>query len=192
MNRPAAAFRHRSTFGTVTVEALDATTDAALLLPWVTHPRAVFWGLQDATLPTVQAVYAEIEADPHHHAWLGRLDGAPLFLVETYDPARSELAAHYEVALGDVGMHLLVAPPDPPRHGLTSEVMRAVMTFLFHDERCQRVVVEPDVRNERIAAKNAEAGFVVHGLVQLSDKVARLSVCTRAEFATSPLGRSSS
>jgi siderophore synthetase component len=67
-------------------------------------------------------------------------------------------------------------------------VMRTVLAFIFADPAHRRVVVEPDVRNEAIAAKNAEAGFVVDRLIQLSDKRARLSFCTRAAFAASPLG----
>jgi hypothetical protein len=102
-----------------------------------------------------------IDADPHHHAWLGRWDREPLFLTETYDPLHSELAGHYPVRTGDVGMHVLIGPPrQEPVSGLTSAVMRTVMEFLFSDPANLRVVVEPDVRNRAIAAKNALAGFV--------------------------------
>jgi hypothetical protein len=170
---------------TFTLEPLDIDAHAELLHGWVTHPRSVYWGMQDATVDAVHKAYAEIEVDPHHHAWLGRLDGEPVFLAETYEPAHSELAAHYAVATGDVGMHVLVAPPAPDapvRHGLTSAVMRAVMSFVFDDPRALRVVVEPDERNDAIARKNAEVGFVEQGRVRLSDKVARLSFCTREAY----------
>ncbi|SNT28970.1 Siderophore synthetase component [Asanoa hainanensis] len=168
---------------TFTLEPLDLDAHADLLHAWVTHPRSVYWGMQGASVETVHKAYAEIAADPHHHAWLGRLDGEPLFLAETYDPAHSELAAHYAVAAGDVGMHVLVAPPDGTvRHGLTSGVMRAVMEFVFADPHAHRVVVEPDERNDAIARKNAEVGFVVQRRVQLADKVANLSFCTRDAY----------
>ena len=187
MSRRAVVFGLASTLGTMTVEPLDADAHAPLLVPWVTHPRSAFWGMLDATRETLHRAYAEIAAEPHHDAWLGRLDGEPLFLVESYDPAHSELAAHHRCTPGDVGMHLLVAPPSAPRHGLTSQVMRTVMAFLFDDPRHQRVVVEPDVRNARIAVKNAEAGFVVQRRIELADKTASLAFCTRAQFAASPL-----
>jgi len=171
----------------MTLEPLDVEEHLSRLHAWVTHPRSVFWGLQGADLAAVRAEYERIAADPHHNAWLGRHDGAPLFLAETYDPAHSELAAHYPVQDGDVGMHVLVAPPERPRHGVTSAVMRAVLEFIFADPRTRRVVVEPDINNELIAAKNAEAGFVVDRPVRLATKVARLSFCTRADFAASRL-----
>ncbi|QSB12806.1 acetyltransferase [Natronosporangium hydrolyticum] len=182
-------YHRTSPLGEMTIEPLDATAEAEQLHAWITHPRAVFWGMPTADIPTVQREYQRIEADPHHHAWLGRLANIPLFLAESYDPAHSELAGHYPVQAGDVGMHVLVAPPDRPRHGLTSAVMRTVMEFLFADPRHQRVVVEPDVRNTAIAAKNAAAGFVVAGEIRLSDKVARLSFCTRSDYAASSLAR---
>src|SRR5699024_10455011 len=46
--------------------------------------------------------------------------------------------------------------------------------------------VEPDVRNEPIAALNAAAGFQVLREVELPDKMAALSVLTREEHAASP------
>lgn len=188
MTGPAVAFTASDALGTMTVEPLDVARHATLLHAWITHPHAVFWGMGDADLDAVRREYQRIDADPHHQAWLGRLDAEPLFLTETYHPAHSELAAHYPVATGDVGMHVLVAPPEHPRPGLTTAVMRTVMEFIFADSSHLRVVVEPDVRNEAIAAKNAAAGFVVDRRIQLSDKVARLSFCTRAAFAASPIG----
>ena len=76
----------------LTLEPLDPTRDLALLHAWVTHPRSVFWGMQDATPEHVHEEYARIADDPHHDALLGRADGDPAFLMERYDPAHSPLA----------------------------------------------------------------------------------------------------
>ncbi len=165
---------------------LDLDRDLDVLHAWVTHPRARFWDLQGATAERVRQEYQSIADNPHHHAWLGYDDdGTPLFLAETYDPAHSELAQHYDVRPGDLGMHVLVAPPTRRRSGLTSAVMRAVMDFCFADSRVERVVVEPDVRNTAIQRKNAEVGFVEERNVQLHDKLARLSFCTRTGYEMS-------
>ena len=117
----------------LTLEALDHVRDLPLLHAWVTHPRSVFWGMQDATPEQVHDEYARIDADPHHHALLGRADGEPAFLVERYDPAHSPLAGLPELRAGDVGMHVLVAPTDAPVHGFTATVMRRVMEECFAD-----------------------------------------------------------
>jgi hypothetical protein len=84
-------------------------------------------------------------------------------------------------------MHVLVAPTDAPVPGFTRRVFRAVMAHCFTSPAVARVVVEPDVRNDRIAALNAEAGFVVARPVTLPTKEAALSFCTREAFAASPL-----
>ena len=172
----------------LTVEPLDPTRDLALLHAWVTHPRSVFWGMQDATPERVHDEYARIADDPRHHAMLGRADGEPAFLMERYDPSHSPLAGLPELRSGDVGMHVLVAPTDRPVHGFTAAVLRRVMEECFADPSVRRVVVEPDVRNDRIAALNAAAGFVVARVVDLPDKTAALSFCSRAGFSSSALG----
>ena len=112
----------------------------------------------------------------------------PQFLVETYDPAQSELAGVPELASGDLGMHVLVAPTEAPIRGFTSRVFRTVMEFCFADPDVARVVVEPDVGNERILAMNAAAGFTVARNVELATKTAALSFCSREAFAGSRLG----
>ncbi|WP_264030515.1 GNAT family N-acetyltransferase [Cellulosimicrobium sp. SH8] len=196
---PGAAFAVRVRLGSgradVSFEAVDPVRDAARVQGWLAHPRSAFWQLGHLDTDGVRAYLQEVAADPHQDAWLGRVDGEPTFLVETYDPARVTLAGvPAAVALlepGDVGMHLLVAPPaGPARSGLTSAVMGAVVRFCLDPagRGARRVVVEPDVRNAAIAAKNAAAGFRVLRELELPGKTAHLAVATRADLDASPLG----
>ncbi|BEL12061.1 GNAT family N-acetyltransferase [Actinoplanes sichuanensis] len=165
---------------------LDLDRDLDLLHTWVTHPRARYWGLQGADVERVREEYQGFLDNPHYDVWLGLDDDDnPLFLAETYEPAHSELAPHYDVRPGDIGMHLLVAPPTRKRSGVTSAVMRTVMDFCFADSRVERVVVEPDVDNEAVQRKNAEVGFVVDRDVPLHGKIGRLSFCTRTAYLMS-------
>ncbi|NKY38816.1 GNAT family N-acetyltransferase [Cellulomonas septica] len=174
----------------VTLEPLDVSAHLPRLHAWLTHPRSAAWEMGHLTADEVRAYFDGVAADPHQQAWLGRVDGAPTFLVETYDPAHVLLTDVHDPEPGDVGMHLLVAPPTgAAEHGLTSAVMREVVRFVLDDLGAARVVVEPDVTNTRIAAKNAAAGFRVLREVDLPGKRALLSVCTRADLAASPLGR---
>ncbi|WP_426308615.1 GNAT family N-acetyltransferase [Cellulosimicrobium sp. E-16] len=196
---PAPAFAVRVRLGAgqadVSVDAVDPARDAALVQGWLAHPRSAFWQLGHLDVDGVRAYLAEVTADPHQDAWLGRVDGVPAFLAETYDPARVTLAdVPAAVALlepGDVGMHLLVAPPSgPARGGFTSAVMGAVVRFCLDPagRGGRRVVVEPDVLNAAIAAKNAAAGFRVLRALELPGKTAHLAVATRADLDASPLG----
>ena len=167
----------------LTIEPLDIERDLPLLHAWVTHPRSVYWMMQDASPADVREEYGGILADPHHDAFLGRADGDPAFLVETYDPAFSPLAGLPELEPGDLGMHVLVAPPDgDPLPGFTTQVFAAVLEHCFADPSVRRVVVEPDARNAAIRRKNVDFGFVELREVPLPGKTAMLSVCTREAY----------
>ncbi|MFF9840282.1 GNAT family N-acetyltransferase [Streptomyces sp. NPDC020422] len=168
----------------IQIRPLDPLKDAELIHPWVTHPKAAFWMMQDAKLQDVEREYMAIAANPHHDAFIGIVDGEPAFLMERYDPARVELVGLYEPEAGDVGMHFLVAPSDTPVHGFTRRVITAVMAELFADPATARVVVEPDVRNTAVHALNAAVGFVPDREIRKPEKQALLSFCTRAQFET--------
>jgi len=174
----------RSLAGRITIEPLELERDLDLLHAWVTHPRSSYWMMQDATLTDVRAEYGSIEANPHHDPWMGHVDGRPTFLVETYDPRHADgLAELPELEPGDLGMHVLVAPPSgAPVPGLTTAVFDAVLAFCFADPRVRRVVVEPDVRNAPIRAKNVAAGFIELREIALPGKTAMLSICAREDW----------
>jgi RimJ/RimL family protein N-acetyltransferase len=174
----------------ITLQPLELPRDLALLHGWVTHPKSVFWMMQKASMQDVATEYGLILEHPHHHAWLGRVDGRPAFLAETYDPARAEavgLADLPELREGDLGMHVLVAPTDHPVPGFTRDVFRAVMEHCFAYPSVRRVVVEPDIHNDKIAALNKAAGFVVERVIALPGKEAALSFCTRRAFREADL-----
>jgi hypothetical protein len=94
-----------------TFRCLDPHADAPLLHTWVTQPYASFWGMLSSTVDGVVEEYSKIQASGHHHALLGLDGGVPAFLMEEYQPSASPLAAVYAAQPGDMGMHLLVAPP---------------------------------------------------------------------------------
>ncbi|GGR21858.1 GNAT family N-acetyltransferase [Streptomyces roseolus] len=167
---------------TVRFRPLDPVQDAELIHAWVTHPKAAFWMMQDATVEDVEREYAAFAADPHHQAFIGLVDGTPAILMERYDPSRLELVGLYDPLPGDVGMHFLVAPTDTPVHGFTRMVITEVMRELFADPATARVVVEPDVANKAVHALNEAVGFVPEREIQKPEKKALLSFCTRAQF----------
>ncbi|MFE2550777.1 GNAT family N-acetyltransferase [Streptomyces sp. NPDC059355] len=174
--------RSDAVLGSFAIRPLDPFADAELLHGWVTHPKASFWMMQDASLPDVEREYMRIAAHEHHQAYIGLHEGRPAFLMETYDPSELELVGLYDALPGDVGMHFLVAPSDRPLHGFTRAVITTVMAAVFADPKTERVVVEPDVENTAVHALNEAVGFVAERPVQKPEKTALLSFCTRAQF----------
>ncbi|MFJ9941428.1 GNAT family N-acetyltransferase [Streptomyces erythrochromogenes] len=174
--------RTDSVLGDFAIRPLDPFADAELLHGWVTHPKASFWMMQDATLPDVEREYMRITAHEHHQAYIGLHEGRPAFLMETYDPSELELVGLYDAQPGDVGMHFLVAPSDQPLHGFTRAVITTVMAAIFADPATVRVVVEPDVANTAVHALNEAVGFLPERQVTKPEKEALLSFCTREQF----------
>lgn len=182
--------RDDARLGRFELRPVAVVEDAPLLHEWLTHPKSVFWMMQDAQLADIEHEYAQIAASEHYEAYLGLHRGTPTFLVERYDPAHSELAAKYAAEPGDVGMHFLTAPTNAPEHGFTLAVLVTIMEMLFADPATRRVVVEPDVRNTAVHRLNAAVGFEIEHELPLHAKTAYLSTCTRAQFegrrATAP------
>lgn len=168
----------------------DPEAHAVLLHGWVTRGYARFWGMLKASPGDVRAELAGIAANPHHEAWLGYDGGVPAFLMERYLPQHSPLAGLYPAAEGDIGMHLLVGPPDAPKAGYTTAVFRSVLEFLFSSPAVRRIVVEPDVRNTKILDLNRRLGFRPQRRIRLPDKEALLSFCSREDFAAATLSLS--
>ncbi len=178
--------------GRFTTRLADGAADAALLHRWVTSPHAGFWNMADKSLREVGDFYAGLNASGHARAEIGLFDGRPAFLIEIYDPARDQVGEHYAPRPGDRGMHVLTAPAERRIPGFTLAVMRTVMARVFDDPWVRRVVVEPDIRNDKIHALNLKVGFEYDRPIQFREKTAHLAFCTREAFfsllkgATSP------
>jgi hypothetical protein len=169
--------------GTLSLRPFDLTVDVTTLHSWVTQPYAQYWGLLNATVEDVHAEYLRIENTGHHRAFLGEHDGRPAFLMERYEPSYDAVGTVYDVAPGDVGMHVLVAPQRVRIPGFTGAIFETILDSLFSDPLVDRIVVEPDVRNVKIQALNERMGFRKHSIVDLPDKQAWLSFCTRDQYA---------
>jgi RimJ/RimL family protein N-acetyltransferase len=169
--------------GSLRLRPLELEADVPTLHDWVTRPYARYWGMLQASLADVHAEYLRIEQSDHHRAFLGEHDGCPAFLMECYEPAKDPVGAVYSPAPGDIGMHVLVGPPRQRIPGFTTAVFETILGCLFSDPLVDRIVVEPDVGNTRIHALNERMGFRKQRIVDLPDKQAWLSFCTRDQYA---------
>lgn len=168
--------------GHLSLRPVRPREDARLIHDWVSRGYARYWGMQDQTREQVAAFYRDMAASPHADAFIGLHEGEPAFLMERYAPESEPVSAHYRVRPGDCGMHVLVAPPERRIPGFTWAVFTTVMDFLFDDPAVERIVVEPDVFNDKIHALNLRAGFEYVRRIRLPDKTAWLAFCTRAQY----------
>lgn len=158
-------------FGTVRVLPLDPAADAPLLHRWVSGERAAFWGMNGLTEERVAEIYAHMDTLDTHHAYLVLKDGTPAALLQTYDPDADRVGACYPVRPGDIGIHLLLAPavPGEARSGWTGGLAAAIVTYVLRVLDRRRVVVDPDVANEKAIARFARQGFTTGPVVVLPE-----------------------
>ncbi|MFG3099992.1 GNAT family N-acetyltransferase [Streptomyces sp. NPDC048182] len=170
-SRPALHEQALDGFGTVRVLALDAARDAETVHGWVSEERAAFWGMTGLTRDQVADVYAHLAGLSTHHAYLVTRDEAPVALLQTYEPEADRVGECYPVEPGDIGVHLLLASAGPAgaRPGWTAALATALMGYVLLGLDRTRIVVDPDVRNEKAVARFLRQGFTAGPAVVLPE-----------------------
>ncbi|NHI08637.1 acetyltransferase [Streptomyces sp. KO7888] len=163
--------QHLDGFGTVRVLPLDPGADAPVIHGWVSGERAAFWGMNGLTADQVTAVYAHMDTLGTHHAFLVVKDGEPAALLQTYDPAADRVGECYDAEPGDIGVHLLLAPAgsDGARPGWTAALSTVLMAYVLLGLDRTRIVVDPDVANEKAIARFLKQGFTAGPAVVLPE-----------------------
>ncbi|CAL9534289.1 GNAT family N-acetyltransferase [Streptomyces sp. enrichment culture] len=158
-------------FGTVRVLPLDPAADAEVVHGWVSERRAAFWGMNGLTRDQVGDVYAHMDTLDTHHAFLVVKDGEPVALLQTYDPAADRVSECYDPEPGDIGVHLLLAPAGPggARPGWTAALSGALVAYVLLVLDRTRIVVDPDVDNEKAIARFLKQGFTAGPAVVLPE-----------------------
>ncbi|WP_030251528.1 GNAT family N-acetyltransferase [Streptomyces sp. NRRL S-455] len=158
-------------FGTVRILPLDPEADSGVVHRWVSEDRAVFWGMNGLTEQQVAGIYAHMATLTTHHAFLLVRDGEPVALLQTYEPEADRVSECYDVRPGDIGIHLLIAPAGPggARSGWTARLVAAIAEYVLLGLDRRRVVVDPDVRNEKAVTRFLELGFTQGPVVVLPE-----------------------
>lgn len=166
--------------GSFGLRSLDPDRDTVLMHDWLTRDYARFWGMTGIEL---DELHRELTPTPNKRCLLGLYAGRPAFMTELYNPATEPVGHHYDLRDGDCGMHFIVAPREGrPLPGFSLRVLQSILAFIFRSAGAERVVVEPDVNNDRIHPLNRRAGFRYARRITLPDKVAWLAFCERFSF----------
>ncbi|TPN86863.1 GNAT family N-acetyltransferase [Aquimarina algicola] len=169
-------------FGTIHLRYLNVEQDAGFLHEWVTKPYASYWGMLDSTIHEVREEYAKLVAQKYYDVFIGEHEGKPIFLMEKYKATADRIAKYYKAKDTDYGMHILVAPPTQKIKNFTWNVFSTVLDFFFDQPNIDRIVVEPDVRNEKIHKLNKKAGFQYQKEIELPEKRAALAFCEKQVY----------
>ncbi len=164
-------------FGTIHLRPFDLEQDVATIHSWVTKPYAQYWGMTDTSVDEVRAEYERLIAISNYEVCIGIYNGEKIFLMEKYKASEDRIADYYPAKDTDFGMHILIAPPKKVVHGFTWNVFSTVLEYFFQQPGIDRIVVEPDVRNEKIHKLNKKAGFRYQKEIELPEKKAALAFC---------------
>lgn len=167
---------------------MHPSKDKDFFVSWLKSPHAYFWNMQKMSKHEIVAFYENMQNGKTSMAFIGYFHNNPLFLLEIYDPKSEGLGELYDYQKGDIGMHFLIKPKEEniTVHGLSFYVIYHVIDFIFTLFPANRIVVEPDIRNEKIHNLNVRAGFKYEKKVRLSYKEAHLAFCTKDDFSRVP------
>lgn len=128
----------------------------------------------------------------HYEAFLDRRVGGsltffmdnrkrPLALMDFYQVIVDEIGSFYEAGPEDVGIHFLMAPIKKKVPGLSRNVLLTGLSYLF-SLGVERIVGEPDARNEKANQLVTSVGFTFIKEIQMSYKRAHLYLYERNDF----------
>jgi RimJ/RimL family protein N-acetyltransferase len=166
--------------GSFALHPIHPESDIHHIHQWVNQDYAVYWGMNGFSIEEVKTAYQNILN--HSQVYIGYFNSEIAFLLECYNPADDLISRHYEVENGDKGMHILVAPPKNRIPNFTWNIFTVIMDFIFSHDEVKRIVVEPDLRNEKIHLLNKKAGFEYRKIIELPHKTAHLAFCTRSQY----------
>lgn len=140
-----------------------------------------FWR-QNMPLPQYEQHLQKLLADSHQTLYIGCLEGEPMSYWESYWAKDDIIAGHYETDEGDQGIHLLLGPPEFIGKGYALPLLKAMTAFQFHHPATQKIVTEPDIRNEKMIHIFKKCGFEPEKEIRLPDKRGLLMFCHRETF----------
>ncbi|MGA9401495.1 GNAT family N-acetyltransferase [Haladaptatus sp.] len=174
---------------TISFRQAEMGRDLGRLHRWLNEPHVLPYWQWDDPLPEFRRKLADKLADDHQTLYVGHLDHVPMSYWESYWAADDGLAEHYDARPADQGIHLLIGVPEFLGHGYAKPLLRAMMAFQFRHDETDRVVTEPDVRNEKVIRVFEACGFEPRRELSLEEKDALLMVCERERFESEVLGR---
>ncbi|WP_435064593.1 GNAT family N-acetyltransferase [Halobaculum sp. EA56] len=172
---------------TVSFRPVELPRDLDRLHAWLTSEHVRPYWEMGAPLPAFRRALSERLDDDHVTPYVGRVDGVPMSYFERYWAAEDPLADHYDARDGDQGIHLLIGPEEYLGRGYGTALLRSMADLAFRHPGTDRVVAEPDARNDAAIRAFERVGFRPRGEFRFphEGKDATLLVCERARFERS-------
>ncbi|WP_122089310.1 GNAT family N-acetyltransferase [Halalkalicoccus subterraneus] len=166
----------------ISFREVDLERDLGRLHTWLNSDHVLPYWQQNDPLPRVHETLRKRASDPHQTLYIGYLDHTPMSYWESYWAAEDRIGEYYDADPADQGVHLLIGPTEYLGKGYAAPLVKALVAFQFQHPETERIVTEPDIRNETVIHVFEKCGFEPQGEVELPDKTGLLMFCTRERF----------
>lgn len=169
---------------TISLRQATLKRDLGRLHSWLGNDHVKpYWQL-DLPVPAFSDRLVSKLSDDHLTPYIGCLNHVPMSYWECYWAAEDDVANHYDAVPTDQGVHLLIGPEEYLGRGYARPLLRAVIAMQFRHSETDRVIAEPDARNDRAIAVFEDCGFEPRGEFHFeeAEKDAALMVCERERF----------
>jgi RimJ/RimL family protein N-acetyltransferase len=167
---------------TIQFKKIDFDRDAELIHKWMmeehVHP---FWNL-NIPFEKFQDHLEKALSDSHQTLYAGYLDGVAMSYWEAYWVKGDVVEETYTPAPFDQGIHLLIGEREYLGKGLSLPLLRAMVSYQFQEKKTNKVIAEPDIRNDKMIHVFEKCGFKPVKPITLPDKTGLLMFCERSEF----------
>jgi siderophore synthetase component/RimJ/RimL family protein N-acetyltransferase len=161
---------------------LDPERDLDLYCRWMSQPHVAKWWALARTREALALHLQKHQANTNQTLYLGFVDGKPMSYWERYWVGGDVAGKYVEHDTFDQGMHFLIGDP---AYGAGKYAHRMIVAFsrlCFEAElRTERVIGEPDARNDALIRHAAATGYDRIGTVRLPDKTAAIMITARAD-----------
>lgn len=149
---------------------------------WMNEPHVIpFWQL-NGPVPKFEKHLEKALADRHQTLYMGLVDGFPMSYWESYWTIDDVVGKHYTPHHADQGVHLLIGETDFLGKGYSSVLLQAMTDFQFQHPQTEKIISEPDIRNDKMIHVFQKCGFEPQKEIELEDKRALLMFCYRSNF----------
>jgi acetyl CoA:N6-hydroxylysine acetyl transferase len=172
-----------STIGkTLSFVKVDLERDVSLLHKWQQQPYVIpFWKL-NISFKEYEKHLEIFLADKHQTLYLGMIDGVPMSYWEAYWVIGDVVEDCYDLHPEDQGIHLLIGEEAYLGKGYALPLLRTIVHFQLQSQGTEKVIAEPDIRNEKMIHVFEKCGFTKVKPIDLPDKTGMLMYCHRETF----------
>jgi acetyl CoA:N6-hydroxylysine acetyl transferase len=172
-----------STIGkTLSFVKVDLERDVSLLHKWQQQPYVIpYWKL-DISFKEYEKHLEKFLADKHQTLYLGLIDGVSMSYWEAYWVKGDVVEDCYDPHPEDQGIHLLIGEEAYLGKGYALPLLRTIVHFQLQSQGTEKVIAEPDIRNEKMIHVFEKCGFTKVKPIDLPDKTGMLMYCHRETF----------